>query len=217
MYALENVILSLIVSLFTIMSGYIVLKHNASGIEKIQLIFTMLGSLTTLLVIYNIYLSIKYNEKAEDSQHVQHSIDNNKQSFISPLEKIVSYYPESFELYQSMTPSITTMHPPTPINQDKKIVVDTLLSSVVLQSMVDYLLLSTHSLDRRQRWVVLFMTWLRSPILRREWLNTRQYYVPKTVNIIDRLIEYSKVIKPEVFTYSDYEGLATKFLGEQLV
>lgn len=217
MYGIENILLSLILSLFFIVSFYIIFKHDASGIEKIQLIFTILGSLTTLLVIYNIYLSIKYNEKSEDNQHTQHSIDNNKQSFVNPLEKIVTQYPESFELYQSMTPSIEGMSITPIVDQEKKVVIETLLSTIVFQSISDYILLSSHSQDRRQRWTILYMTWLRSPILRKEWVKTKQYYMPKTIKIIERLIDYSKNIQPKIFTYSDYERLALAFLDEKIL
>jgi len=212
---LNKEIILLVISIFLIIVGLvIVLAFHASKVTTFKLIVSYLGSISVLLVIYNLYINFQFQRKTEKNRIAQNTIRNVKNNWLDPQKELLSFYPEGYFLYASMNQD-TDLTKDEPKNYDpiKRKQVEVYGSFRVFEAIEDFLSTSFSDFTKIYIWLNNFIAWMQSPILQKYWKQLSFNQSPDTRHLIDEIIEKANQLvelrkKKGHLTRKDYDDIS---------
>lgn len=204
-----------------IIIGFIIVNmFKISGLKKFQLILTYLGSLSALLITYNIYLTIKSNNRIEKHRKAYDTLQNIERSFFDHQKELIDHYPESFFLYASMNPDVDlSAFTPKEYVASKRKMLEMYASQKALQTIEDFITTADFDLNGAYVWINLFLMWFQSPILQDEWKITKHLFAQDSTKAITLIIEgANKLIELRkhngALSADDYNTLSKKIVPQ---
>jgi hypothetical protein len=216
---LNTTFLFLILFLTIIAFGYYLInRFKVSGLKRFQLTISYLGSISAILITYNIYITIQSNNKIERHNMAYNTIKNIQANYLDPQKELLDYYPEGHFLYASMVPDTDLgKHEPTEFNPIKRKQVEVFGAIRVFQAMEDFLSTVRYDLTGAYVWINNFVMWMQSPILQKQWGILAFNYSEDTREMVDRIIiESNKLVKLRTqkgkLTHQDYDAISKNFV-----
>lgn len=210
--------LFLIIFVAIIIAGYFIIhRFEISDVQRFQLIVSYLGGLSAILITYNIYLTIKSNDRIEKNRLSYNTIENISKNFLMPQKELLEQFPEGYFLYASMYQDLDlSSQAPKEFNASKRAMVELYSSVRMFQAMEDFLSTASFDITGNYVWIANFLTWLQSPILQKNWNALSINYAEDTREFVERLIvEANKLsalrAKKGSLTIDDYTMIAKPF------
>lgn len=173
--------------------GYELIRRLNVPIEKrYELSLRLMASLSFFLVIYNIYWSIRSNDRIEQNRAAYNTIQNIQHNWLDPQSELLQKYPEGYFLYSSMVPDADFgMEVPGKYDLVKRNQLEVYYSLRVFQSMEDFLTTGKYDSTGKDVWVNNYLMWMQSPILRNYWRKLSFNYSKDTREFVGKIIEES--------------------------
>ena len=198
---IDNGLFFLILSFMVTMCGiYIVYQFEVNNVTRFSLLVSYLGGISVLLVIYNVYINFKSNDRIEKNRIAYNTIENIRNNYLGPQKELLKYYPEGYFLYASMNQD-TQLGEQLPTNFDpiKRQQVELYFSIRVFQSFEDFLSTASYDITGVYVWINNFVMWMQSPILQHYWsilsfnysIDTREF-VAEIIQKANELVELRK-------------------------
>src|SRR5688572_5050163 len=121
--------------------GYELIRRLEVPVEKkYELSLRLMASLSFFLVIYNIYVSIRSNDRIEENRAAYNTIENIQRNWLDPQMELLQNYPEGYFLYSSMVQDADFgIEVPQKYDPIKRKQLEVYYSFRVFQSMEDFL------------------------------------------------------------------------------
>lgn len=210
-------IIFFIVIIIWLIGHLYVSKFNIAGDRKYELSIRNIASLSVLLLTYNIYVSVKSNDRIEKNRISYNTLANIQQSWLQPQKELCDKFPEGYFLYASMTPDIDYGNSiPTHFDSIKRKQTEVYTSIRIFQAMEDFLSTGSYDITGSYVWVNNFLMWMQSPILRQNWEKLSFNYSDDTREFIAHIIQKSDSLialrKTKVkLTAEDYDAISKNF------
>ena len=192
-------------------------KMDVTGIQKFDLTIRKIAALSVFLVTYNIYLSIRSNERIEKNRISYNTLQNIQRNWLDPQAELLKAYPEGYFLYKSMTPDAEFLTvAPAKFDDAKKEQVEVYASMRIFQAMEDFLTTGSYDITGKNVWINNFLMWMQSPILRKNWRKLRFNYSDDTRLLVERIILKGNELiilrqKKGRLTTEDYDTVSNAF------
>ncbi len=215
----ETVIITITITLFWLVGHRFVRKLDVSKDKKFELTIRNIATVSVFLVIYNIFLSVRSNNRIEKNRLSASTLDNIQRNWLSPQKELVQSFPEGFFLYASMIPDVDFGRPdsmPKQYDVAKRKQLETYYSLRIFQAMEDFLTIGSYDITGKYVWINNFLMWMQSPILRQNWNQLSFNYSVDTRGLVSRLITQSdtlirlRKIKGKL-NPADYDALSKPF------
>lgn len=196
---------------------YLINRFKVSGLKRFQLTISYLGSISAILITYNIYINIQSNNKIERNNMAYNTIKNIQANYLDPQKELLDYYPEGHFLYASMLPDTDlSKHEPTEFNPIKRKQVEAYGAIRIFQAIEDFLSTARYDLTGAYVWINNFIMWMQSPILQKNWKVLAFNYSEDTREMVDRIIiESNKLVQLRAqkgqLTSEDYDSISKNF------
>lgn len=215
---MDSAIIFLLISLAVTVIGIIsVYTFHVSTIDKFKLLVSYFGGASMLLVIYNLYINFKSNERIEKNRIAYNTIENIRNNYLAPQKELLINYPEGYFLYASMNQD-TDLKLTEPKNYDpiKRKQVEVYASLRIFQSVEDFLSTAAYDLTGIYIWLNNYLMWMQSPILRHYWSILNFNYSKDTRALMQRIIEESDYLiqlrkEKGKLTTQDYDKITNNF------
>ena len=201
-----------------IVSGYFfVNRFEMTGLKRFQLIISYLGGLSALLITYNIYLNIRSNNAIEKNRIAYNTLHNIHRNYLEPQEELIKQYPEGAFLYASMNQDTDmSQFLPQSFDMFKRKQIEIYGSLRVLQAAEDFLSTATYDITGIYVWINIFLLWMQSPILQKNWKLFAVIYSDDTKEFVNRIIEKANYLvelrkQKGQLTIQDYDAIAKNF------
>ncbi|ESU29124.1 hypothetical protein FLJC2902T_11640 [Flavobacterium limnosediminis JC2902] len=213
----EVLVISIILILVYVIGYELIRRLEAPVEKKYELSLRLMASLSFFLVIYNIYVSIRSNDRIEENRASYNTIENIQRNWLDPQKELLQNYPEGYFLYSSMNQDAAFGNEvPQKYDATKRKQLEVYYSLRIFQSMEDFLTTGKYDKTGQSVWVNAYLMWMQSPILRFYWTklsfnfsqDTREF-VAKIIEKSDELIALRK--KKGKLTNEDYDAISTKF------
>lgn len=212
---LNKEIILLIISIILIIIGLIIVfALRAPKVTTFKLIVSYLGSISVLLVIYNLYVNFQFQRKTEKNRISENTVRNVKNNWLEPQKELLYFYPEGYFLYASMNQD-TDLTKDEPKNYDpiKRKQVEVYGSFRVFEAMEDFLSTTFSDLTHVYIWLNNFLAWMQSSILQKHWKLLSFNQSPDARQLIDEIIEKSNQLielrkKKGHLTRKDYDDIS---------
>ncbi|WP_153798078.1 hypothetical protein [Foetidibacter luteolus] len=196
---------------------YYIRKFDISSDKKFDLSVRNIAALSVFLVTYNIYVSVRSNDRIEKSRISYNTLANIQQNWLQPQRELCQSYPEGYFLYKSMTPDAEfgTIEP-THFDTAKRRQLEVYSSMRIFQAMEDFLSTGSYDITGSYVWVNNFLMWMQSPILRQNWQKLSFNYSQDTRELVARIINKSDELitlrkTKGKLTSHDYDTLSKAF------
>ncbi|HSD15076.1 MAG TPA: hypothetical protein VLB74_10545 [Flavobacterium sp.] len=197
--------------------GYELIKKLDVPIEKkLELSLRLMASLSFFLVIYNIYVSVRSNDRIEENKAAYNTVQNIQHNWLDPQSELLQKYPESYFLYSSMVPDADFgMEMPKEYDPLQRKQLEVYYSLRLFQSMEDFLTTGEYDTTGKEVWINNYLMWMQSPILRYYWTKLSFNYSKDTREFVAQIIKGSDVLiamrkKKSTLTTSDYDAISEK-------
>lgn len=213
----EVLIISFVLILVYVVGYELIRRLDAPIEKKYELSLRLMASLSFFLVIYNIYVSIRSNERIEENKAAYNTIENIQRNWLNPQSELLQNYPEGYFLYSSMVPDADFgVAMPQKYDAIKRKQLEVYYSLRVFQSMEDFLTTGRYDQTGKEVWVNNFLMWMQSPILRYYWTRLSFNYSPDTREFVSKIIKKSDVLialrkKNGKLTAGDYDAVSSQF------
>lgn len=173
--------------------GYELIRRLDVPIEKrYELSLRLMASLSFFLVIYNIYVSIRSNDRIEQNKAAYNTVQNIQHNWLDPQSELLQKYPESYFLYSSMVQDADFgVEAPQQYDPLKRKELEVYYSLRVFQSMEDFLTTGKYDTTGKDVWVNNYLMWMQSPILRNYWKKLSFNYSKDTREFVGQIIKES--------------------------
>jgi len=215
--SITNEMIFLAVIVLSVVFGYFFInKFHLSPVKRFQLIISFLGSLSAVLITYNIYVTIKFNKRNAENQISQNTLSNVQSSFLSHQRELLDRYPESYFLYASMNQDIDlSNYEPTAYDPVKRKMLEFYYAVRIYQAVEDFLSFSAYDITGTYVWLNNFLGWLQSPILQSYWKEIEFNYYEDTRDLVPQIIEKANDLialrkKKGKLTTQDYDAISKK-------
>ncbi len=189
MYINDAVVFLLVFSCITLSGYFIVSRFRVTGLKKFELIISFLGGVSALLIIYNIYITIKSNDRVEKNRLSYNTLQNIQTNYLGPQKELLKNFPEGYFLYASMNQDTDlSEHEPKEFNSAKRAQVEVYGSLRVFQAVEDFLSTAAYDLTGSYVWINNFLMWFQSPILQHNWPLLSFNYADDTNEMVNRII-----------------------------
>jgi hypothetical protein len=213
---IEVLIIS-IVFIVTYIIGYELIRRLEIAVDKkYELSLRLMASLSFFLVIYNIYVSVRSNNRIETNRAAYNTIENIQRNWLEPQKELLQNYPEGYFLYSSMVQDADFgVEKPLKFDATKRKQLEVYYSLRVFQSMEDFLTTGKYDETGQYVWVNNFLMWMQSPILRFYWTKLSFNYAQDTREFVEKIIVKSDALialreKKGKLTSQDYDAVSVK-------
>lgn len=213
---LEVLVITIVLILVYIV-GYELIRRLEAPIEKkYELSLRLMASLSFFLVIYNIYVSIRSNDRIELNKAAYNTVQNIQRNWLDPQSELLQKYPEGYFLYSSMTPDADFgMAVPEKYDPLKRKQLEVYYSLRVFQSMEDFLTTGKFDTTGKDVWVNNYLMWMQSPILRSYWNKLSFNYAKDTREFVGKIIKESDALivlrkKKGKLMVQDYDSVSAR-------
>jgi len=203
--------------MFFFITSFILFKLSSTREKKFELTIRVIAATSVILIIYNVLITSQSNIEIEDNRNTFNTLTSIQRNWLSPQLDLFDAYPESYFLYQEMTPDVQyTEAMPETYDQVKREQLEVIYSIRVFQAIEDFLTIGKHDLTGQYVWINNFLMWLQSDILRKHWSELSFNFTMDTRALVDRLIVASDQLIQKrkengVLYTSDYDQISLRF------
>ncbi|KGO96024.1 hypothetical protein [Flavobacterium enshiense] len=192
---LEVLVITIVLILIYIV-GYELIRRLESPIEKkYELSLRLMASLSFFLVIYNIYVSIRSNDRIEQNKAAYNTIQNIQRNWLDPQSELLQKFPEGYFLYSSMVQDADFgVKVPQEYDPLKRKQLEVYYSLRVFQSMEDFLTTGKYDTTGKDVWLNNYLMWMQSSILRDYWSKLSFNYSKDTREFVEEIIKESDAL-----------------------
>jgi hypothetical protein len=214
----EVLIISVIFILIYFIGYELIRRLDVSVDKKYELSLRLMASLSFFLIIYNIYVSVRSNNKIEANRISYNTIENIQRNWLDPQKELLQNYPEGYFLYSSMVQDADFGNGiPQEYDPIKRKQLEVYYSLRVFQSMEDFLTTGKYDATGKNVWINNFLMWMQSPILRSYWTKLSFNFSPDTREFVERIIKKSDTLitlrkKKGKLESGDYDAVSNVFV-----
>ncbi|ESU23112.1 hypothetical protein FEDK69T_12610 [Flavobacterium enshiense DK69] len=192
---MEVLVITIVLILIYIV-GYELIRRLESPIEKkYELSLRLMASLSFFLVIYNIYVSIRSNDRIEQNKAAYNTIQNIQRNWLDPQSELLQKFPEGYFLYSSMVQDADFgVKVPQEYDPLKRKQLEVYYSLRVFQSMEDFLTTGKYDTTGKDVWLNNYLMWMQSSILRDYWSKLSFNYSKDTREFVEEIIKESDAL-----------------------
>ena len=169
----------------------------------------------TLLVIYVIYMSIRYNQSTQERADRAESHEISEKIYEELVDRIVDKFPESMFIYNEMEGNFAGPTEELKIkmkgkyDSDKLELINRYVTSLVIEKFEDFLDLKQYisRSSSELSWIKNFYYQFQSPIIQRHWKDISDTFAPHTNRLIEDFIIVGEYAKKEKLSEDQVDRL----------
>ena len=150
-----------------------------------------------VLIIYIIYINIKYNSSNDERANRQESYKISKFLWSDTMKDMVKYFPDTYVFYNQVDKFdtrtdeeiIKDLNP----NQSKMKLLNYYFSNIIIQNLEDFINLKKYLTTADHiSWIVTFYNMFQSKILQENWEKVKTSFAINTSNVIQQFVDIGK-------------------------
>lgn len=204
---------SVFVSIFVIV--YLTIYNRSEGefSRKFRTIADGFSILSVLMLIYIIYVNVKYNSITQEAMIRKQSLDISKQTYEHIIDDLMTFYPESYELIDQLywitgeDKQREKKKEELKIDPTKKLMVDYVFSDKIVTNIDNFLILKKYLILNHVGWVTNFYYMLTTPIIKKFYLENRDLFSTELYDLSEKFYE----LEPKELSEKDLKEEISKW------